>query len=121
MDPMTWILISSALGLGKGLMDQEKEGRQRKMAAQMMQWSPWTNMNVPMPQSADVLGSTMQGALTGAIMGQQFGKEAAPEVDGTSVSSEPNKYSLGMTRQYKPMLGTPYDVPNQYKSILGGY
>lgn len=71
MDPLTISLIAgTALGAGKGILDQQQEGRDRKAAAEVMKWSPWTGMQTPGITKANVLGSTMQGAGTGAALGQ---------------------------------------------------
>lgn len=71
MDPITiGLLAGTAMGLGKGFLDKENEDRQRKLAAETARWSPWTGMSPQLPQSANVLGSTLQGAGTGAMFGQ---------------------------------------------------
>jgi hypothetical protein len=73
MDPMTLALIGGGLGVGKYFLDKEKEDKQRALAAETARWSPWTGMQAQMPQQADLAGPVMQGALTGAMMGQYMG------------------------------------------------
>jgi len=73
MEPLTIALIGGGLGLGKGLMDKEAEDRQRKLAAITARWSPWTGMAPQMPKDANMLGSVLEGALAGAMLGKQFG------------------------------------------------
>lgn len=83
MDPITIALIGAGLGLGKGVLDTKKEAKDRQMEAQIAQWSPWTGLAAQRPGRADVIGSTMQGGLTGAMMGQAMGKGgAAPATSG---------------------------------------
>lgn len=79
MDPLTIALIGGGLGLGKGLMDKDAEDRQRKVAAITARWSPWTGMSPQMPRDANVLGSTLEGALAGAMLGKQFGGGGAAD------------------------------------------
>lgn len=74
MDPITiGLLIGAATGMLKGAGDQQKEASQRKVASETARWSPWTRLNPGPIQQADMVGSTMQGALTGASMSSQFG------------------------------------------------
>ncbi len=74
MDPITiGLLIGAATGMFKGGMDAKKEKAQRDQASAAQRWSPWTHIQAGPIQTADPMGSTMQGALAGASMGQQFG------------------------------------------------
>lgn len=78
MDPITIGLLAGAgTGLGKGLLDQEKEKRNRKMEAQIAAYSPWSGMGAQRVQEADTLGAVMQGGMTGAMMGQMMGGGSA--------------------------------------------
>jgi len=79
MEPLTIALIGGGLGLGKGLMDQEAADKQRKMAAVTARWSPWTGMSPQMPKEANMVGSTLEGALAGAMLGKQFGGGGAAD------------------------------------------
>ena len=62
--------LTTAMGVGKGLSDSSKANRQRKLAAETTRYSPWTGMQAQPVQEADILGSTMQGAMTGGALGQ---------------------------------------------------
>ena len=85
MDPITLAMIGGGLGVGKYFMDKDKEGKQRALAAETARWSPWTGMQAQMPQQADLAGPVMQGALTGAMMGQYMGGgEAAAGTAGAA-------------------------------------
>lgn len=72
MDPVTIGLVGAGLGVGKGLLDQQKEKRDRELQAQIAMWSPWTGMAPQQVQEADVLGSAMQGGMSGAALGQNM-------------------------------------------------
>ncbi len=84
MDPITLAMIGGGLGVGKYFMDKEKEDKQRVLAAETARWSPWTGMQAQMPQQADLAGSVMQGAVTGAMMGQYMGGGEAAAAAGTA-------------------------------------
>jgi hypothetical protein len=68
-------LAGAILGLGKGMLDKKKEDADRKIQAETTRYSPWTHMQAAAPQRADLLGSTMQGGMTGAAMGQNMNSQ----------------------------------------------
>ena len=69
----TGALGGGALGLLKGfLIDKPREERQRKEAAEIMRWSPWTGMRAGPIVEADPFGAIMQGGSAGASMGQNM-------------------------------------------------
>ena len=71
MDPVTLALILGAAGFAKSqLIDRPKEARDRKFESVKAQWAPWTGMNPSPVKEADPFGSTIQGAFTGASLGQ---------------------------------------------------
>jgi hypothetical protein len=70
--PIVLAAISGGLGFAKGLADKEREGRQRRLAGETARMSPWTGMKPNEVHEADILGTTAQGALTGASMGQNI-------------------------------------------------
>ncbi len=88
-------LIGAGAGAAKSeFSDKPREARQRKLAAETIRWSPWTHMQAQPIQEADLLGSTVQGGLTGLSMGQNMGlsgqEAAAPVVGrGTMDGAEP--------------------------------
>lgn len=66
MDPITLgLLLGGGLGLGKGILDTEKERKDRKQQAETARWAPWTGMQPAAVKRADPLGSTMQGTIAG--------------------------------------------------------
>lgn len=74
MDPITiGLLAGAALGVLKGGMDQKQEARDRQAAAATQRYQPWTGIATPEIKRGDMLGSTMQGGLAGAMMGQSLG------------------------------------------------
>ena len=67
-------IIGGALGGAKGMtVDKDKERRDRYLASETARYSPWTGMKPGAIKEANVLGSMMQGASTGASLGGQFG------------------------------------------------
>lgn len=79
MDPITIMMLSSALGGGMGMMNQkaakEKDYRNQMANAEMMRYSPWSGMSTSY-KGADAgsnAGAIGQGALSGAMFGSQFG------------------------------------------------
>lgn len=95
MDPITLgLLLGGGLGLTKGVLDGEKERKDRKQQAETARWAPWTGMQPTAVKRADPIGSTMQGGLAGGMfaganhaqlasaMAPEAGTEAAAEVAG---------------------------------------
>lgn len=77
MDPVTMGLIGAGVGAAKSeLIDRPREERQRKMAAEMAIYSPWTGMDATkmIPGETDAFGSALQGATSGMMMGQGMQK-----------------------------------------------
>lgn len=107
------IAAMAAAGLLKGLSDKKKEEADRKQAAEMARWTPWTKMGPNEIKKADVLGSTMQGGMAGAMMGQggmggMMGgaKAAAPAAAGMPAQQQASMSMMGDPMQQKyPWLG----------------
>lgn len=73
MNPLTLAMIMGGMGLGKSfLVDQPKEARQRKLAAETQRYSPWTGLHAGSIDEADPFGATLQGAASGASFGQNM-------------------------------------------------
>lgn len=74
MDPVSiGLLVGAGTGLLKYQQDLDRERRQRKLTAEMTRTSPWTGM-APDPMaipSANMMGSVMQGGLSGGTFGQK--------------------------------------------------
>lgn len=89
MDPVTIGLLAGA-GIGAvkgGVLDRQKEERQRQRDAELARWSPWSGIGPQGIQEADMLGSTMQGAMGGAMLGSNIpggGGGAATAAGGAS-------------------------------------
>ena len=78
MDPITIGLIAGAgLGLLRGEEGKRKEKDQRLLNAEITRYSPWTRMNPEAVNPADPTGNVMQGAMTGAMMGQGISRTNA--------------------------------------------
>lgn len=78
MDPLTLGLILGGTGLGKSLLvDAPQEARDRKAAAEVTKWSPWTGMQPGAVKKADPLGSVMTWGSTGAQLGQGLQNQQA--------------------------------------------
>jgi hypothetical protein len=72
MDPLSAILIGSAIGLGKHGLAAGRAGRQKKVQAATTRWSPWTGMEAPAPEEPDLFGNLMEGVLASILVGKQF-------------------------------------------------
>ena len=77
MGPAALAAIGIGAGLGKSLLEQQQERKQRELAALQMQWSPWTGMQPQMPKGTDWGGNMAQGGLAGASLGQGMEQQAA--------------------------------------------
>lgn len=74
MDPITIGLIA---GAGKGLLDQRQEKKDRQTQSEIQRWSPWTGLQGQQVKGTNLVNPMMQGAMTGAMMGQGMGGAAA--------------------------------------------
>ena len=98
MDPLTMMLIGSAIGLGKSeLIDKPKEDRQRKLAARTIELSPWTGLKANPIEEADPFGSALKYGATGYSMGEdsadkEFKKEMAKQM-AASLTQKRNPYA----------------------------
>lgn len=67
-------LIMAAMGAAQYKSQQDKEGRDRKLAAQTQLYSPWTGLQAGGVKEADLYGTLGQGAVQGLAMEQQMDK-----------------------------------------------
>lgn len=80
MDPITMMMLSSAIGGGTGILNQkaakEKDFRDQIANAEMMRYSPWTGMNVGYrgATAPSAISAGLQGGVAGAMQGQKFGE-----------------------------------------------
>jgi hypothetical protein len=64
------MLIGAAVGAGKHfLVDKPQEEQDKKTAATIMRYSPWTGFKAPAIRRADGFGSVLQGAAMGSTVG----------------------------------------------------
>lgn len=78
MDPITMMLIGSAVGLGKSaLIDKPKEDSERKLAAETQRYSPWTGLKANAITKADPFGSALKYGATGAQIGNSLSNDEA--------------------------------------------
>lgn len=99
MDPITLAAVMGGAGLLKSeLIDRPREQEQRRQAAITARWSPWTGMAPGAIQSADPFGAVLQGATTGAVLGQNLnlagGKEAATKDIAEAATIQPEAINL---------------------------
>lgn len=99
MDPITLAAIMGGAGLLKSeLIDRPREESQRKLAAETIRWSPWTGIAPGAIQSADPFGAALQGATTGAVLGQNLnltgGKDAATKDLAEAAMIQPETINL---------------------------
>jgi hypothetical protein len=69
---MIWAIPAgmAAIGLAKGILDEGREKRDRKLASVTARYSPWTGLAPQPVKEADPLGSAMQGGMAGLQLGQ---------------------------------------------------
>lgn len=92
-------LAGGALGLYKGMLDQQREGKDRQIAATTARYSPWTGMKPQEVQRASMMGDVMQGGATGAALGQ-----------GLSNQQSQQKLVDAQTNYYNAKAGQPGDT-----------
>jgi len=65
--------VLAAAGVAKSeFSDKPRAEKKRALAAETARYSPWTGMTPESVQEADPLGSGLQGAMTGAALGQSI-------------------------------------------------
>ncbi len=108
-------LVGLGIGLGGGLLkggfDAAREARERKVAAATQRYSPWTGMQAAPVRSADIFGSALQGATTGAMVEGSLGSSDVPVT--SNVKASPSSFvfdysyyqnSQNAGGQYNPWL-----------------
>lgn len=73
MGPLTLLLIGSAAGGGKSILDILGRKSDKKLQSKTTRWSPWTGMKAPEPRKVDVIGNILQGGMMGATIGKNLG------------------------------------------------
>lgn len=98
------MLGGMGLGLGKELFfDGPRRGRERKLRAEEIRYSPWTKMG-PTTEVSDTnaLNSVMQGGMAGAMFGQG--------VETRNQAKRMNDALIGLYNR-SPGLNAPLAVP----------
>ncbi len=106
------LVIGALIGLAKAKSDADKEKRQRQEKANTQRYSPWTGMEGDPIQMADPVGAIGQGALAGAMYGQQ--SPASAETSGMTDVGAP--LQAGQT----PLLSAQNPAPGQSLNGWGG-
>jgi hypothetical protein len=119
MDPLTALMIGSAVGLGKSyLIDQPKEKRQRELAAKTQELSPWTGLRASGIEEADPFGSALQFGTTGAMMGSSAAQDAYKKKYAEALADSLGKQTAN---PYSVMAAMPADYGMGSKTgIYGG-
>ena len=120
MDPMT-IGLMAGLGLAKSeLVDRPREREQRRQAAVIARYSPWTGMSPGGIKTADPLGSAMEAGLTGAMLSQNQQKldteaatAAAKAKDAAEVNLAGGAGAAGQTAPWQMMETQSQMMPQQ--------
>lgn len=96
---MGWAALGGA-GLGAAKyygVDKPQEKKQREIAAVTAQYSPWTGMKPNDVAQSSLLGDTMQGAASGAALGQNMNQADAQNAmqakQGGLIDAQTNYYS----------------------------
>ena len=131
MDPLTWMLIGSAIGAGSGLLqypEQKKQAdEQRRINAEAMRYSPWTGMKpdqlyTPEPS---LMGNIVQGGLTGAsfggLLGSKFGETTPSTTPTTTKTDNSSVGGAGMSTN-SAQVQIPTDDSSLYdRSLQSSY
>lgn len=126
MDPFTLAAVGAALGYAKGeMVDRPRENRERRVAAETQRWSPWTGMQAGPIKAADSFGTTLQGGMTGAALGQsmqasklyqdQLAKQAAASAAASSGAGAGANLGLTMPAGYQGPQALVQ--PNPYQDL----
>ena len=126
MDPMTIGLLAGAGFAKSELVDRPREEEQRRQAAVIARWSPWTGMAPNAIQKADPFGSAIEGGLTGAMLSQNQQKLDATDAAAAAKAKEAAGVSLaggpGTTSQpqqfAKPKCRSKVDAKTNLPLIL---
>lgn len=119
MDPLTLAAIGAGVGLAKSeLIDRPREQRQRKSAAEIMRWSPWTGLSAGSIKEADPFGAALQGGLAGGMIGQMggTGAEAKDAAEAASASAALSPQEQAMTQPFyqQPAYGAAQSMEDPY-------
>lgn len=102
------MLALAALGAAKGYGDKQEEKNDKLAAAEMQRWSPWTGMRPdPIQRTPGVLGSALQGGVTGAMLGQGMDQQ-----DQYSNYLKSQQQAPGMSRAVAAPPGQYYSNSN---------
>lgn len=131
MDPLTTALVMGGIGLAKSeLVDRPREREQRRQAAVIARYSPWTGMTPGGIQQANPFASAVEGGITGAMLGQSMEKHSADMAaskakDAAEVSLAGKTGPFQSAEQYPlalapmPQLEQPVAGPAQYSPSAG--
>jgi hypothetical protein len=100
-----WVLLAGAgLGVLKAKEDQENYRRTQAAEATKTRYSPWTGMHGQTLQKPSAMGSILQGAGAGAMMGQAVGGDWGMGGGGAGAAQN-NPYSnLGYPNTTSPQM-----------------
>lgn len=109
----------AGIGAGAGLIkyfafDKPANDRKRALAATTQKFSPWTGMNAEAPDQINPMSGLMQGAATGAALGQNM---SAANSNQALQQAQINSLNRGAgaapgAMQYQPQMG---------QDAMGGY
>mgnify|MGYP000570708014 CR=1 FL=1 len=86
---MSWVIAGMAgLGVLQGAANQKKMERHNKYRAEAIKYSPWTGMGDPGEMNLpDAMQMGLQGAATGAALGNIGGGGGSPGAMGATTTS----------------------------------
>ncbi len=112
MDPITIGLLAGAgTGLFQGILDQNKENRDRAQNALIHRGSYWTGLRPTAQTDSNLLGSVVKGATTGLDLGQKYKmfdqqgslmEKMGAYYDRGGMGSEPNTAGEGLRVKLAP-------------------
>jgi len=117
MNPWLLMALTTAVGARKGEEDKGREKKQRLLNSEITRYSPWTDIGQEAVQAADPTGSMMQGAISGAMMGQGM---ASTDKQNALLDAQANYYKQQALMQ-APGTGPHALLPGQGPLMAKGY
>jgi len=115
--------LMAGLGLAKSeLVDRPREREQRRQAAVIAKYSPWTGMSPGGIQTADPLGSAMEAGLTGAMLSQNQQKldaEKTKDLTEANLAGGSGSTSQALPWQMMETQNQSVDPMMQRRSMYG--
>ena len=114
-----WPALAAGAGLGIGkyyLFDKPANDRQRALSAATQKYSPWTGLSAEAPDQINPMSAGMQGAATGAALGQNMAAQQGNANLQSSQIAANQAYAKTMATRG---MGTQTADPSQFAMSPG--